>query len=124
LRADISREDAPEDLVGRARWTDSGVEIVSDDDRVRASIERVFRPMPVATDDPSLRPAGSSGPVVLPPGSLSWFVHAARSRSGAEGLAVRLVAEDSTTMGWDPAAAYRTFWQTVERKARTRRAAG
>lgn len=123
MRADIFRQNAPEEIVGRARWTGSGVEIEGDE-KVRASVERVFRPTPVVADDPALRPAGTSGPVVLPPGSLSWFVHTARSRSGAEGLAVRLVAEDSTAMGWEPAAAYRSFWETFERKARTGQAAG
>jgi hypothetical protein len=76
----------------------------------------VFRPAPVAIDDPSLRAAGTSGPAILFPGTLEWFRAAALIRGQAEGLAVRFVPEGEGKMGWDPAGAYRTFADSNERK--------
>ena len=88
--------------------------ITAGDDSVRPALDRVFRTSPVAVDDPALRPSGSSGPVMLPPGSLSWFVSAARVRSGEEGLRVRLVPEGSVAKGFDPAGTYRPFVEALE----------
>jgi hypothetical protein len=118
MRAEFYRPDAPAEVVGGASWTGSGVDIESLDEAVRVALEIVYRPTPVAVEDAAMRSSGSSGPVLLPPGSLQWFIHASRSRADAQGLAVRLVAEGPGAMGWDPAAAYRTFSQMVERKAR------
>jgi hypothetical protein len=70
----------------------------------------------VVVDDPSLRSVGTSGPVVLQPGSLRWFQAAARIRGQQQGLAVRFVAEEQGAMGWDPAGAYRTFPEAAERR--------
>jgi hypothetical protein len=55
--------------------------------------------------------------VVLEPGSVRWFLAAARNRAPAEGLGVRFAAEPNTRMGWDPAGAYRPFQTVMERLA-------
>jgi len=115
--AEFSRPDVPGRVVGRAHWSGGGVEVVADDEDVRAALDRIYRPTPIAADDPALRAAGASGPVVLAPGELSWFIQASRLRSKAEGLAARIVAESSNAMAWDPAASYRTFSQVLERRA-------
>lgn len=120
MLAEFYREGDPGAVVGRARWSGSGVEIDSGDGAIRSGLERVYRAAPISVEDPALRTAGTSGPVVLPPGGLPWFIHASRARAASEGLAVRLVAEGPGGVRWDPAAAYRTFSQTVERRARTR----
>jgi len=91
----------------------------SDDDHVAKALWRIFRPTAVAVDDPALRTAGTAGPVVLAPGSLQWFLVAARVRAEAEGLRVRFVPEARTAMGWDPAGAYRPFGDTVARIVRS-----
>jgi len=86
---------------------------------VDASIEglgAIFRPTPVVVDDASLRPLGTSGEVVLEPGSLEWFRAALSTRSPALGLAVRFVT-DEIEGGWDPAANYRTFAEQAARLA-------
>ena len=69
-------------------------------------------------DDPSLRSPGSRGPTILEPGDLRWFIGAASSRAERESLSVQLVASDVPVMGWDPAGAYRTFQESVERRER------
>jgi hypothetical protein len=118
MRAEFYRRDAPAEVVGRARWSGSGVDIEVDDEAIREAIARVYRATSLSVEDPALRTAGTTGPVILSPGSLPWFVHASRARAGSEGLVARLVADRPPDGGWDPAAAYRTFSQTVERRAR------
>ena len=116
MRAEFSRPDSPDQIVGAVTWDGSGIRVETGDNEARAMLNRIFRATAVSVDDPALRPAGSGGPVVLLPGSLSWFQTAARERSKPEGLAVRLIPEDTDAMGWDPAGAYRTFGEAVERK--------
>jgi hypothetical protein len=116
--AEFYRDGDDPEVVGRARWSGSGVEIDAGDDAIRSALERVYRAAAVSVEDSALRTAGTSGPVVLPPGGLAWFIHASRARAASEGLAVRLVAEGPGGVRWDPAAAYLTFSQTVERRAR------
>ena len=116
MLAEFYRQDAPNDVVGRAVWDGSGVHIEAEDDGVRASLARIFRPVTVVIDDPSLRSYGTSGPVQLNPGGLSWFRAAAEARGKDEGLRVRLAARPIPAMGWDPAGAYRTFNNQVERR--------
>ena len=119
MRAEFFRPETPERTVGAVAWDGSRPRIDAEDEAIRAALHRIFRPTPVSVDDPALRSAGTKGPVVLPPGSLRWFIAAARARSGVEGLAVRLVPESSEAVGWDPAGAYRTFGEAVERKERS-----
>jgi hypothetical protein len=108
--------DDPDPVVGTARWDGSRVAIqTDDDDGVAKALWRIFRPTALAVDDPALRSAGTAGPVVLAPGSLQWFLAAAKAGAEAEGLRVRFVPEVATAMGWDPAGAYRPFTETVAR---------
>lgn len=119
MRAEFSRPDSRENIIGAATWDGSGVRIDADDDETRAMLNRIFRPTAVSVDDPALRPAGTAGPVVLVPGSVRWFQAAARERSKAEGLAVHVIPQGQDAMGWDPAGAYLTFGEAVERKERS-----
>ena len=114
MRAVFHREDDPE-LVGSARWTPEGVEVEADDPKVRRAIGRIYRGTNVTVDDAALRSFGTSGPEVLAPGSLPWFLAATKARSGAERLGFRLAPEQGHRMGWDPAGAYRSFPDQVER---------
>jgi hypothetical protein len=116
MLAQFYKEDAPEEVLGRAVWDGTGVRVEAEDDRVRTSLARIFRPVPVVVDDPSIRFYGTSGPVQLTPGQLLWFRAAAEARTKDEGLRVRFVPRSEAAMGWDPAGAYRTFNQQVERK--------
>jgi hypothetical protein len=115
IRAEFLPKDQPDVVVGSAVWDGSRVVIQSDDERVREALWRISRPTAVAVDDPSLRTAGTSGPVVLQPGSSRWFQAAARARAEAEGLRVRFVPVVDGAIGWDPAGAYRPFGDVVDR---------
>jgi len=119
MRAEFHRAGAPEgEPVTTVTWTGSRVEPGEAPDDLAEAIGRIFRAAPVVVDDPSLRSVGTSGPVILEPGDLTWFIAAARSRADAEGLVVRFVPPDRKAMGWDPAGAYRTFPDAVERRDR------
>ena len=120
MLAEFYKEKAPDDVLGRATWDASGARIDTEDESVRSSLARIFRPLPVVVDDPSLRSYGTSGPVQLTPGSLQWFRAAAEGRAADEGFRVRLVPQLRGSMGWDPAGAYRTFDKQIERKELTR----
>ena len=104
-------------VVGAATWNGTSVEFEPGDPEARDILERIFRPAPVAIDDPSLRSFGTRGEVVLQPGSLRWFMAAAKARGEAEGLRVRFVSTGPIGVGWDPAGAYRTFVSAAERLA-------
>jgi hypothetical protein len=123
MQAEFYRPDAPERVLGRAVWDGSGVRIESEDEGVQSSLARIFRPVSVVVEDPSLRSYGTSGPMQLSPGGLQWFRAAAETRSEEEGLRVRLVPGSQAAMGWDPAGAYRTFNNQIERTELIPRAA-
>jgi hypothetical protein len=72
----------------------------------------------VLVDDPALRSFGTNGPELVAPGSLRWFLACTKARVPAEKLAFQLVAGEGHRMGWDPAGAYRTFADQVERAER------
>ena len=112
MRAELYRPEDPEKVVAVATWTDGrpSLEVLDD----VAGLDRVLRPTPVVTDDPSLRPPGTRGEVMLEPGSSAWFRAALLTRAPEVGVTVRFVAE-RITGGWDPAAAYATFEEQVER---------
>ncbi len=115
MRAEFYGDDDPKTILATARWGPRGVDVTGDagmDEKVRA----VFRAISVVIDDSSFRSAGTSGPVVLHPGTLLWFRAAAEVRGKAEGLKVRFVPEGQDVMGWDPAGAYRPFSESIERK--------
>ena len=115
MRALFYRADAAEVVVGSAVWRAGRIHTEADDESIGQTISRIFRSTPVVIDDPSMRSYGASGPVVLSPGSLQWFRSAAEVRAKAEGLGVRFVPESQGAMGWDPAGAYRTFNDAIER---------
>lgn len=117
MRAELYRPadpdtDGPEQVVAVATWTADrpSLEVLED----VPGLEGLLRATPVVTDDPSLRRPGTSGEVMLDPGSSAWFRAALLSRSPALGLAVRFVAQ-RIAGGWDPAAAYATFEEQVDR---------
>jgi hypothetical protein len=109
----------PDRVVGRATWVAPHVRIEADDDGTKETLARIFRPTAVVVEDASLRTAGTSGEVTLQPGSLNWFMAAARSRAEAEGLEMRFVPGVEPGLGWDPAGTYRTFASQVEHLERT-----
>jgi hypothetical protein len=118
MRASFSKADAPDQVVGQAEWLGPEVRIEGADDSVKDVLRGVFRPTPVVVDDPSLRPAGTSGGVELPPGSLEWFLAAARVRGADRGLKVVFEPSGSGVLGWDPAGTYRPLARQVERMHR------
>jgi hypothetical protein len=75
----------------------------------------------VAVDDASRRRLGTSGDVVMQPGSLEWFRAVANTRARlVSGLGARFVP-GLAAGGYDPAAGYRPFDEQLERlDARTR----
>ena len=118
MRAAFHRPDAPDEVAATATWSLSGVAVDVRDRDAAAALDRIFRRTPVVIDDPALRSFGTSGPAVLEPGDLRWFIAAARTRAEAEGLALRLLPSEGPAMGWEPAGAYRTFADAVERRDR------
>jgi hypothetical protein len=115
MRAELYRPDAPDELVAVARWDGrvASVEPVSDGDV--DGLDRLFRPTPVVIDDPSLLQLGQTGESLLQPGGVEWFRAALLTRAPRLGLSVRFVPEVEPGRGWDPAAAYRTFEDEIER---------
>ena len=110
---------APEDeekrAVAFASWDGRDVRVTAQDVGVRERVARAFRKTPVAIDEPALRRRGTSGPVVIQPGSLEWFRAVVETRVTSEsGLAARFVAS-RVVSGWDPAANYRRFGEQIER---------
>ena len=105
MRAELYRPDAPEHVVAVAQWRDGRVHIDRADDP--EVVARIFRPAPVAIDDPAHRSAGTSGRTVVEPGDLEWFRLAAVVRGRQEGLEARLVSESPG--GWDPALDPQTY---------------
>ncbi len=107
---------APPTHVGTATWIDGRAVIDSNDDEDGEALERAFRCTPVVlTDDASYRRQGTHGEVLVPPGSLEWFRAVAFNRAPAEaGVEARLVP-GITEGGYDPAAGYRRFAESLER---------
>jgi hypothetical protein len=102
-------------LIGSATWRGGSIEVESDDPATRAALEHVFRRTPVVTDDAAYRRLGTSGEVQLQPGDLEWFRAAAQVRAPAEGGFVARLVPGVIRGGYDPAAGYRPFEQTIER---------
>jgi hypothetical protein len=112
------RDDAeatPPSLVGTATWTDGEPVVECAEEELRATLQRAFRKTPVVTDDASYRRFGTHGEVLIQPGDLEWFRAAAFVRAPAEaGVDARLVP-GVTEGGYDPAAGYRSFEDSIER---------
>jgi hypothetical protein len=101
MRADFFQPDAPDKIVGSATWDGERAVIDTEDQKVRETLARVFRPSSVLVEDRSARPTGTHGPTVVEPGDLEWFRTAALQRGAQQGLAVRFVT--AAPGGWDPA---------------------
>ena len=114
-------EDEQKTTVAAALWDGADVTVTADDATTRDVLAHAFRRSAVAVDDPSRRRLGTSGTVVMQPGSLEWFRAVANSRACTDsGLAARFVP-GLAAGGFDPAANYRPFDAQLERlDARTR----
>jgi len=108
-------EAPPPELLGSASWIDGEPVVECGDEELRTALASVYRKTPVVTDDAAYRRFGTHGEVVIHPGDLEWFRAASFVRVPAEtGLEVRLVP-GVTEGGFDPAAGYRRFEETIER---------
>ena len=115
MRAELYRPDDPGAVVAVATWSDGRPDMEVLDPSIEG-LDTVLRPTPVVVDDPSLRSPGTSGDVLLEPGSPAWFRAALVTRVAPLGLHVRFVASQIVG-GWDPAASYRSFDEQIERLA-------
>jgi hypothetical protein len=107
--------ESPDEIRALAIWRDGRVEVQSEDAATVSALEKVFRRTPIVVDDGAYRRLGASGEVVLQPGDLEWFRAVAQVRAPAEtGLIGRLVPGVAEG-GYDPAASYRTFEESIER---------
>jgi hypothetical protein len=115
MKVELHRPDEPEDVVATASWVDGVPAIECDDEVLRDKLVAVFRRTPVVIDDASYRRLGTSGAVQIQPGDLEWFRAVVQARVPAEsGLVGRFVPGVSEG-GFDPAAGYRTFEDSIER---------
>jgi len=114
MRAEFHEPDTPGAVVATAEWDGSRVTVEASDEARAEAVRRIFRPTPVAIDDPSLRAQGTYGEVVVQPGSLVWFRGVCKVRASGAGLVARFVTE-SIEGGYDPAAGYRPFEEAIER---------
>jgi hypothetical protein len=115
VRVRFAKPDAPERIVAEASWDGSQVRFDAEGQDVQDTLQRIFRPTPIVLEDPSLRPAGTSGPVELEPGSFQWFLGASRVRGEVAGFKAVFVPDGTGEPGWDPAGGYRPFARQVER---------
>lgn len=106
-------------LVATAAWVDGRPVISCDDDEVRKALERAFRSTPVVTGDASYRRQGTHGDVMVQPGSLEWFRAVAFDRAPAEADVEARLVPGITEGGFDPAAGYRRFDESIERLSAT-----
>lgn len=114
MEVEFRRPDDP-DVVATARWTAGSVQIESDDASVADALARAFRRIPVVVDDAAYRSLGTTGEVLVQPGDLEWFRAVAQVRVPAEtGLLPRFVP-GALRSGYDPAAGYRSFEESIER---------
>jgi hypothetical protein len=115
MRVEFHPPSDPDTIVATALWTGSTTEIRSDDRETYEKLERAFRPTPIVVDDASYRRPGTTGEVVIQPGTMEWFRAAVQVRVPAEtGLASRLIP-GVTEGGFDPAAQYRSFNEEISR---------
>ncbi|MEA2521902.1 MAG: hypothetical protein QOI81_1548 [Actinomycetota bacterium] len=104
------------EVAATADWREGTVVVNCEDPELNEALVKVFRATSVVVqDDSSYRRLGTNGPVVLQPGDLEWFRAAAQIRASKEtGLVARMVP-GVTAGGFDPAAGYRDFTDTIER---------
>jgi hypothetical protein len=110
------RPEAPDDVVATADRHGDDAVVTGDDDAACAALRHAFRRTPVVIDDASYRRQGTSGAVLIQPGGLEWFRAVVQARVPAEtGLTGRFVPDVHEGGGYDPAAGYRTFEESIER---------
>lgn len=115
MKVELHRLDQPDAVVATVSWIDGQAVIDTEDDILRATLQKVFRRTPVVIDDASYRRMGTAGEVLIQPGDLEWFRAVVQARIPAEtGVAARFVP-GITEGGFDPAAGYRTFEEQIER---------
>lgn len=115
MKVELHLPDTPDAVVATIAWTDGQPVVDTQDQSLRASLEKVFRRTPVVIDDASYRRLGTAGEVLIQPGDLEWFRAVVQARIPAEsGLVGRFVPGISQG-GFDPAAGYRTFQAQIER---------
>jgi hypothetical protein len=115
VKVELHRPDEPDAVVATITWTGGEPVVDTDDDRLRTSLNRVFRRTPVVIDDASYRRLGTAGAVLIQPGDLEWFRAVVHSRIPAEAGVVGRFVPGVTEGGYDPAAGYRTFEEQIER---------
>jgi hypothetical protein len=113
ISVEFHRPDDPETVVGTAIWDGSRASVESGDDEVASVLWKIFRATPVVVDDGAFRRLGTHGEVVIQPGTLEWFRAAAQVRAVEAGLVARVVS--GVRGGYDPAAGYRPFDESIER---------
>lgn len=114
MRAEFFEASDPERIVGSVEWTGVAADVRASDEEARLRLERVFRMSAVVVEDPIALPAGASGPAVVEPGDLDWFLAAAQVRGAQEELGVRF--SSPSPGGWDPAGAYERMGDWVGRR--------
>jgi hypothetical protein len=115
MQVEFHRPDEPDAVLATVAWADGQAVVASDDEAVAAALTQAFRHTPVVIDDASYRRLGTSGEVQIQPGSLGWFRAVVQARvPGETGLIGRFVPGVSQG-GFDPAAGYRTFEDSIER---------
>ncbi|MGZ5213413.1 MAG: hypothetical protein ACXWEJ_09790 [Actinomycetota bacterium] len=115
MKVELHLPDQPDAVVATVSWIDGRAVIDTEDDILRATLQKVLRRTPVVIDDPSYRRMGTAGEVLIQPGDLEWFRAVVQARIPAEtGLIGRFVP-GVTEGGFDPAAGYRTFEEQIER---------
>ena len=115
MLVEFHRPDEPDAVLATVVWADGRAVISSDDGTIASALTQALRSTPVVIDDASYRRLGTSGDVQIQPGSLEWFRAVVQARITSEtGLIGRFVPGVSQG-GFDPAAGYRTFADSIER---------
>ena len=115
MQVEFHQPDAPDDVLATVEWNGGDPTIAGGDEAVRVSLTKAFRRIPVVIDDPAYRRLGTAGAVLIQPGSLEWFRAVVQVRVPAEtGLTGRFVPGVGEG-GYDPAAGYRTFEDSIKR---------
>ncbi len=115
MQVELYRTGSPDDVVATVAYNGGQPTITSDDDALRDALTHAFRATPVVIDDAAYRRLGTRGEVMLEPGSLEWFRATVQVRVPSEtGLVGRFVP-GVREGGYDPAAGYRTFEESIER---------
>lgn len=114
MRVEFYRSDAPDTIVATATWRRPSVSVDTEDDALRDRLVLAFRPTPAVVAVPTSPQQGTKGETVVQPGTLEWFRTVAQGRASVEsGLAARFVPGIGEG-GYDPAAQYRTFEESME----------